>query len=130
MSPRPTAYIKRVLIVEDDHQLAEMIAEVLTFENHLPDIAANGLEALDRLRTADYEAVICDLMLPGLDGERLYAEALKEFPFLAEKFLFITGQAASRAGLTDFIYRTGNTLLEKPFEVEQLRTALNELLAR
>ncbi len=128
--PRPVAYLHRVLIVEDDHQLAEVMADVLTYENCLPDIAANGLEALDKLRTADYEAVICDLMLPRLDGEALYEEVVKEFPYLGQRFLFITGQASRKAGFNDFISRTGNALLEKPFAIEQLRAALKELLAR
>jgi CheY-like chemotaxis protein len=129
-SKRPIGYINRVLVVEDDYQLAELLSEVLTYENCTADIAANGMEALDMLRGADYEAVICDLMMPRVDGESFYNEAIKQYPYLAEKFVFITGNPARRAGLADFIYRTGNTVLEKPFEMEQLRTALKELFQR
>lgn len=127
---RPVGFLSRVLIVEDDHQLAGVLADVLIYENCHPEMAANGMEALDKLRSADYEAVICDLLMPRLDGQQLYELTVKEFPYLAEKFLFITGQAAAKAGLTNFIRRTGNSLLEKPFEIEQLRAALRELLAR
>lgn len=129
-SKRPVEYVNRVLVVEDDYELAELLSEVLTYENCTADIAANGMEALDRLRGADYEAVICDLMMPRVDGEALYNQAIKQYPYLADKFLFITGNPARRAGFTDFIYRTGNTVLEKPFEMEQLRTALKELFQR
>lgn len=122
--------IPRVLVVEDDNQLAEILGEVLTYENCTADLSGNGIEALDKLRSADYDAVICDLMMPRLDGKALYREVIKEFPHLAEKFLFITGQASHHAGFSDFVLHTGNTLLEKPFDIELFRTALREMLAR
>ena len=123
-------FLQRILVVEDDYLLADLLADVLTYENCVPDIAVNGIEALDKLRSSDYTAVICDLMLPGLDGENIYHETVKTYPYLADKFLFITGQVVARAGLTDFIYRTGNPLLQKPFEIDEFRDALRELLAR
>jgi CheY-like chemotaxis protein len=119
-STHPVEYIHRVLVVEDDYQLAELLSEVLTYENCTADIAANGMEALDSLRGADYEVVVCDLMMPRVDGEALYNEAVRQYPYLADKFLFITGNPARRGGLTDFIHRTGNTL----------RAALKELFER
>jgi CheY-like chemotaxis protein len=69
-------------------------------------------------------------MMPRVDGEAFYTQVARDYPFLADRFLFITGHAARRAGLTDFVERTGNSLLEKPFEIDQLRTALQELFAR
>lgn len=127
---RPKDFIRPVLVVEDDHDLADLLAEVLTYENCTADVASNGMEALERLRGADYEAVICDLMMPRFDGEALYREVARHYPHLADRFLFITGNAARRGGLTDYIYSTGNTILEKPFEMEQLRAALQELFRR
>ncbi len=128
--PRPKDYIRRVLVVEDDYDLADLLADVLTYENCATDIAANGMEALDRLRDGDYEAVICDLMMPRFDGEAVYKEIAKHYPHLANKILFITGHAARPGGLVDFIYTTSNAILEKPFEMEQLRSALREVFQR
>jgi len=65
-----------------------------------------------------------------MDGETLYNQTVKQFPYLADRFLFVTSQAASRSGFTDFVSRTGNRLLEKPFEVEHLRVAIKELFQR
>ena len=127
---RPVQFVQRVLVVEDDYQLADVLAEVLTYENCTADTASNGMEAMEKLRSADYDAVICDLMMPRVDGEALYNQAAQLYPHLSDRFLFITGNAALRSGLTDFVYRTGNNLLEKPFEIEQLRTALKETFRR
>ena len=122
--------IQTVLIVEDDYHLADTLCEVLTYENCLADVAANGMEARDKLRGADYEAVVCDLIMPLIDGEALYNEIAREHPYLADKFLFITGHASAKSGFTSFIRQTGNSLLEKPFEMDQFRTALRDVFAR
>ena len=127
---RPVEFIQRVLVVEDDHELADLLSEVLTYENCTADLASNGMEAMEKLRGADYDAIVCDLMMPRVDGEALYNQVTQQYPYLADRFLFITGEAVRKGGLTDFIYRTGNTLLEKPFEIEQLRSALQELFRR
>ena len=50
----------RVLVVDDDYDLAQLLRDVLTYENCEVEIAGNGMEAMDRLRTGDYEAVIED----------------------------------------------------------------------
>jgi two-component system cell cycle sensor histidine kinase/response regulator CckA len=126
----PAQIVPRILIVEDDYQLADLLSEVLIRENLTPDLAANGMEALEKLREMDYEAVVCDLMMPRVDGQALYNTVAREFPHLAGRFLFVTGQAVSRSGFTDFVHRSGSILLEKPFDIEQLRASLKELLAR
>jgi two-component system cell cycle sensor histidine kinase/response regulator CckA len=127
---RPTQSVHRVLVVEDDLGLADLLLEVLTYENCAVELASNGMEAIDKLRSADFDAVVCDLMMPRLDGEELYNQVVKNYPFLADRFLFMTSQPSRRAGFSGFIHRTRNTLLEKPFEVEELRYALKELFAR
>ena len=126
----PKQFMKRLLVVEDDNDLSQLLAEVLTHENCMVDTASNGMEALERMRTADYDAVICDLMMSRMGGEELQCEVAKEFPYLADHFVFITGQIARSNGISDFIERTGNVLLLKPFEIEQLRAALKDVLSR
>src|SRR5258707_6135382 len=96
---RPVQLIRHVLIVEDDYELADVLAEVLTHENCVSDHASNGMEALDKLRTTDFDAIICDLMMPRVSGEAFYQPVTKDFPFLADLLLFITGQASRKARL-------------------------------
>ena len=126
-APRSKQVMHRVLVVDDDYDLAQLLREVLTYENCEAEIAGNGMEALDSLRTGDYEAVICDLMMPRVDGEALYSEAVRDFPHLANRFLFVTGQASRKAGFTDFVSRTGNHVIEKPFDIQALRLAIRNL---
>src|SRR6266478_6484967 len=127
---REKKVMHRVLVVDDDHDLAVLLGEVLTFENCEVDIAGNGMEAMDRLRTGDYDAVLCDLMMPRVDGEVLYNDVARDYPHLANRFLFVTGQPSRKAGFSDFVWRTGNQLIEKPFDVQQLRLAIREIFLR
>jgi CheY-like chemotaxis protein len=122
--------MRRVLLVEDDFALADLLSEVLTFENCTVDRVSNGMEALDLLSSGTYDAIISDLMMPRMGGETLYREVARLYPFLADKFLFMSSQSTVRGGMGNFIYATGNTLLEKPFEMEQFREALHELFDR
>ncbi|HUJ08830.1 MAG TPA: response regulator [Verrucomicrobiae bacterium] len=120
----------RVLVVDDDHDLAELLREVLVYENCEVDVAPNGMEAMELLHARDYQAILCDLMMPRMDGEALYREVIRQFPYLADRFLFVTGQASRKAGFSDFICRTGNHLIEKPFEILELRNAVSDLFQR
>jgi two-component system, OmpR family, response regulator len=69
----------RVLVVEDDERMAAAIARGLRYEGLVVDRAADGHEALAKLGAIEYEAVVLDVMLPGMDGvetcRRLRAEA-------------------------------------------------------
>jgi CheY-like chemotaxis protein len=120
----------RVLVVDDDYDLAQLLREVLTYDNCEVEIATNGMEAMDLLRTGEFDAVICDLMMPRVDGEALYNDVVRQFPFLANRFVFVTGQASLKAGFSDFVGRTGNTLIEKPFDLAAFRAAVQETIQR
>ncbi|MCS7048864.1 MAG: response regulator [Verrucomicrobiae bacterium] len=122
--------MRRVLIVEDDEPLADVIAEVLTFENCDADFAPNALEALQRLDAGDYDAILCDVLMPRMSGEEFFRLVCQRHPHLRDRMLFMTGTTTIRSGLTDFLVGTGLPLLEKPFTVEQLRAALRELWSR
>ncbi len=127
---RPRQVMRRVLVVDDDYDLAQLLREVLTFDNCEVDIATNGMEAMDRLRAEEYDAVVCDLMMPRVDGEVLYNDVVRQYPFLANRFIFVTGQASRKAGFSDFVERTGNYLIEKPFDLTAFRAAVQDTVQR
>ena len=57
-----------MLVVEDDERMAAAIARGLRYEGLIVDLASDGLEALARVGAIEYEAVVLDVMLPGMDG--------------------------------------------------------------
>src|SRR6478736_9648018 len=89
-----TFALKAILLVDDDKQLASALQWILADENFLVDVAFDGDEALLKVKAHDYDAVICDLKMPRLQGDEFYLRARQLRPSLGDRFIFITGFAA------------------------------------
>src|SRR3954454_21149790 len=111
--PQP---LKAVLVVDDDKQLASALQWILADENFLVDVAFDGEEALLKVKVHEYDAIICDLMMPRVRGDAFYLEAKTLRPNLAERFIFITGFAAD-SEIKDFLRDSGVKHLAKPFKI-------------
>src|SRR5688500_4510568 len=96
--------LKSILLVDDDKQLASALQWILADENFLVDVAYDGEEAMEKFTASQYDAVVCDLMMPRLRGDEFYFKARATRPSLAERFIFITGFAAN-PGINDFLTR-------------------------
>ena len=70
---------ERILVVEDEPTVAQLIADVMTEEGHRVDTLLDSREALDLIEERNYDLVICDLKMPHLDGPGLY-RALVQAP--------------------------------------------------
>src|SRR5258708_1467637 len=118
--PPPNAIeFKSVLLVDDDRQLAEALQWVLADEYFLVEVAYDGAEALLKIKANQYDAIICDVMMPKLRGDELFQLAVEAYPSLKDRFIFITGFAADPA-INLFLSKTGAKYLMKPFRVQAL----------
>jgi DNA-binding response OmpR family regulator len=120
--------LKAVLVVDDDKQLASALEWILRDENYLVDVAFDGEEALLKVKVHEYDAVICDLMMPRLRGDEFYLQAKELRPNLEERFIFITGFAAE-SEMKDFLNDHGLKHLAKPFKIQELISQVKELVA-
>ena len=64
----------RILVVEDEQDLNRILAKTLTAEGYSVDACFDGMEALDYLEGAEYDAVVLDVMMPRMDGFSLLAQ--------------------------------------------------------
>jgi len=124
----PTTYpaALTVLVVDDEPDIGEMLAEMLRKQGHRPEVKASGEAAKAALRERDYDAVLCDLRLPGLDGPALYDWMVEVRPHLCARTAFITADMLSAASHR-FLSRAGRPILEKPFVPADLRQLLSQL---
>jgi len=122
--PQP---LKAVLVVDDDKQLASALEWILVDENYLVDVAFDGEEALLKVKVHEYDAIVCDLLMPRLRGDEFYFQATELRPELAERFVFITGFATD-AHNKEFLSHQGMKHLIKPFPINDLIATLKELL--
>jgi len=117
-----------ILLIEDHHDIAAMVCEHLEFSGHEVDYAADGVTGLHLAVTGEFDAIILDLMLPGMDGleicrkYRNEAGGNKPILMLTARDTLEDKVAGLDAGADDY--------LVKPFEMEELDARLRALLRR
>jgi len=110
----------RVLIVDDDWRVAQSLALILGDE-HDVSICTAASEVLAQVAEgARYDALICDLMMPGMTGIELFYELEVAAPELARHMLFATGGAFTAAAQS-FVEKMQSRVVAKPFRSDQLR---------
>lgn len=117
----------RILVVDDDAVLRELIELALADQGDVVDSAANGRAALERLTQRAYDLVVCDLHMPDRDGPAVY-RALARRPPPRPAFLFVTGYADA-GPYEEFLRTTQVPVLVKPFEIKLLRETVSRLLS-
>jgi signal transduction histidine kinase/CheY-like chemotaxis protein len=117
-----------VLVVEDEPTVARLIADVLEDEGMRVEVLMDGRAALDRAAREHYDLVICDMKMPGLDGQLFYKTLVRTGNSLRERFLFVTGDVVA-AHTQEFLERYHLPRVAKPFRVEELTEKVKQVLA-
>jgi two-component system NtrC family sensor kinase len=117
------------LVLDDEHGVADLLAEILASSGFRVTIATDGQNALERLLAEDYSVILTDLRMPGLDGPSLFARLRGMRPALSRRIIFVTGDMLS-PDVADFLRDSGQPCLEKPFSPDELRRSVAAILAR
>jgi signal transduction histidine kinase/CheY-like chemotaxis protein len=117
----------RILVVEDEPTVARLIADVLGDEGFQVDVLLDGREALEQAGRENYDLVICDMKMPGLDGQHFYKGLVQGGNRLSERFLFVTGDVVSQH-TQRFMERHNLPHVAKPFLMEELKDQVRSLL--
>ncbi|HEV2314337.1 MAG TPA: ATP-binding protein [Candidatus Acidoferrales bacterium] len=118
----------RVLVVEDEPTVAQLISDVLCEEGHKVEAVFDSQEGLTRLARAHYDLIICDLRMPRLDGPAFYDALVRTQSPACDRILFITGDTLG-PHTVEFFNLRWLPFLAKPFLVEELKLAANRILA-
>ncbi len=110
----------RILVVEDEPTVARLIADVLEDEGFSVDVLLDGDEALRQAARQSYDLAICDMKMPGIDGQQFYKALVQAGNSLSERFLFVTGDVVS-APTHNFMEIHGVPHVAKPFRMEELK---------
>ncbi len=119
---------ERVLVVEDEPTVAQLIADVLREDGHHVETVLDSREALTRIARQDYELVICDLRMPHLDGQAFYRALVQAGSPLQNHIVIVTGDTLAPLTI-EFLERSRLPYVAKPFLVEELRLAVERALA-
>ena len=117
----------RILVVEDEPKMAALIARGLREEGHAADIAGTGEEALWMAEAAPYDALILDVMLPGIDGFEALERLREREVWVPVLMLTARDAVADRVGGLD---AGADDYLTKPFSFAELLARLRAIVRR
>jgi len=119
----------QVLLVDDEPDLLDMLCTALSMRGFDVEPVQTGIEALERVRSQEYDAIVLDIHLPGaMNGKELFVRIAEEKPEIAKRVLFITADTLS-FDTQRFLETVNCPSLEKPFLISSFLDAL-ELLAK
>jgi len=113
-----------ILIVDDEASIRDLLQRMLSRLPAQIDVASEGQDALDLIRREDYDLIVCDLWMPGMNGPSLYAVVSQERPDLTQRIIFITGDNIG-GGAAEFLAASGCLYLVKPFSMQMLLDTVN-----
>jgi len=120
---------KSVMVVDDEIRITELICDVLMRHGAQVQVAGSSVDACERLCEREYDLIIYDQLMPGLNGESLYQLVRSENRVGSPLFLFMTGEAIT-AEARQFYAQSGVQYLRKPFRIQDLVDAIEGLLSR
>lgn len=116
----------KILVIDDDRELCELIRKSVQSEKIEADLCYNGKDGLNKLKTRDYQLVILDVMLPGMDGFATLEQIRKESSLPILMFTSKNDSASKVRGL-----RMGaDDYLTKPFDMDELMARIVSLIRR
>jgi DNA-binding response OmpR family regulator len=118
----------RVLLLEDDDELAATVKELLSTRHYLVDRVRNGAEGLKLILERDYHAIVCDMVMPSFPGDMFYVAVERSKPHLCQRFVFTTAHRAEER-IHNFLKEVRALVVWKPFQAHELFDAI-DLVAR
>ena len=117
----------RLLVVEDEKDLCDTIAKVLYDSGYEVDTCYDGEEALDYILTEEYDLIVLDLNLPGMDGMDIFKELRQKNEDTKVLILSARSQIADKVEGLD---AGANDYMEKPFHLQELEARIRSLTRR
>ena len=113
----PAARRRRVLVVDDEAMICRAIEDELA-ARHDVAVAMTGADALALVAAGTFDLILCDVMMPGMDGRELYRHVAERYPGLERRFVFMTGTLTPV--VAEALDQLPNAWLTKPFEIEDV----------
>ncbi len=120
---------QRILIVDDDIDLCNMLSRYLTFKGFEPHCAYDGADALEKVHENKYDLIILDIMMPKIDGYEVCQRLKIQREYNAIPILMLSAKSTEEDKITGL--KTGaDSYISKPFEIADLLTSIRNTIEK
>jgi CheY-like chemotaxis protein len=118
-----------VLVLEDNAAFAEALKDMLEGQDYSVTVVPSGVEGVQKILHSDFDAIVCDMVMPNFPGDMFYLAVQRARPHLCKRFVFMTGHQ-DNPKVTKFIEEIRGVVLWKPFKMRLLFDALETVTGR
>ena len=123
-APKPPV---RILVIDDEQSFVSGLSQILRRDGYTVDTAENGTAGLTQIQVHRYDILLCDLRMPDLNGQDLYALIINRYSYLSQRVIFLTGDTLSTDS-TGFLEKCAQPWLAKPCHAAAIRSAIQHVL--
>ncbi len=120
--------VGNILVVDDEESIADLLCEMLSILGHEATACHSGKHALSKIEKVDYDVVLSDFRMPGMNGAEFYQKAIEINPSLGDRFVFLTGDVVN-SETQEFIGSINTKCVDKPFQLDAVKVAVNSVLS-
>lgn len=117
----------KILVIEDDENIRESLVELLEMKSYVLLSADNGMQGLQKAKSERPDLILCDVMMPGLNGYEVIEEVRKTADLARVPFVFLSAKAMEN-DVERGIQLGANIYLTKPFRAQELFSVVDQLL--
>jgi PAS domain S-box-containing protein len=117
----------RVLVLDDEKGIAEMLSEMLDLLGYETRVCHAATQALEWMGKEEFDAVISDFRMPGVNGEQFYRLVAEQRPELARRIIFLTGDVMNEE-TSKFLGSIGNPHMAKPFDLAIVEKLVEQVI--
>jgi len=121
--------VRDVLMLDDEKEFSDVLKDFLTEHNFRVTSVRSGVEGLKKVMVADFDLILCDMLMPGLPGDMFYIAVEKTKPQLCKRFIFMTGHRGDKK-IDQFIRSVKGIMLWKPFRPNDLLSMMHTVLRK
>ena len=120
---------RTVLVLEDDPVMANLLKDYLQARKFLVTHVRGGAEGVQKILAADFDVILCDMVMPGFPGDMFYRAVGRARPHLCKRFIFMTGHTGDTR-IDEFIRGIKGLMLWKPFQIHEVLDAIKIVLRK
>ncbi len=117
----------KILVIDDERSIRNVLKDILEYEKYKVDLAENGKQGFDMFKKGGYDAVLCDIKMPEMDGIEVIAKSMEYNPEVP--FIMISGHADIDTAV-DCIKQGAFDFIQKPIDLQRLQITLKNALER